>query len=252
MTEQLLDRTRRTDKPFGPHAWGTLSGNPSAVSVSDPPESAHPALTSMDSKQARDETRRRLNDVQIDRGTCIVTDAGSEALDLQAARAVVFYNLPVGIRQLTQTVGRVRRIGSKFVNVLIYILGHHGSSDEVALTQLNTKHQITTLLQNQTTTTPHQTSTDDSLNFLSNFADRPIARTTRTRLRVRSEKTSPTLGGRGLDLKEIHKVKPLHVNQDPATPVAERSSFGSRVGWRPPTPHAERSSLGSRAGVRAV
>lgn len=73
----------------------------------------------------------------------LITNAGSEALDLQAARVVVCYDLPWGPDELTQIVGRARRVGSLHQNVLVYILTCQRTVDQRTLTLLKTKHNLT-------------------------------------------------------------------------------------------------------------
>ncbi len=76
-------------------------------------------------------------------GVLLISNAGSEALDLQAARAVVCYDLPWGTLELTQVIGRVRRIGSSHSTVSVYLLGHESSTDRTDLTRLKNKSKIT-------------------------------------------------------------------------------------------------------------
>jgi SNF2 family DNA or RNA helicase len=99
-------------------------------------------ITGSVSGPARDKVRAAFNQGQVP-GGLILTNAGAEALDLQAARAVVFYDLPWGVDDLTQTIGRARRIGSRHASVLVYVLGHEATLDRLGRQQLNTKHHIT-------------------------------------------------------------------------------------------------------------
>jgi SNF2 family DNA or RNA helicase len=103
----------------------------------------------------------------------LITGAGAEALDLQEARAVVFYDLPWGPDELTQTVGRARRLGSKHENILVFILNCLSTVDQRTLQLLITKKTITSLLDPQTytsttptvataTATPTDTSAEDA------------------------------------------------------------------------------------------
>lgn len=115
-------------------------------------------ITGADGKAARDQARSRFqreNDPIGGLGgtTClIVTNAGAESLDLQRARAVVLYDLPWTTAELTQVVGRARRIGSPHASVLVYALGQNNLSDRADAMRIRTRSRITTNIINTLTT----------------------------------------------------------------------------------------------------
>lgn len=119
-----------------------------------------------DTPQAqRDRTRQRFQQAP-ESGVLLITNAGSESLDLEAARAVVLYNLPWTMGELKQVVGRARRFGSVHRSVLVYVLGHESTSDVRDQQRLQLKHTITTTSESATTTPAKSAavSTTDSEN----------------------------------------------------------------------------------------
>jgi len=72
-----------------------------------------------------------------------ITNAGNTALDLQAARVVVLFDLPWSPGDLTQTVGRARRKGSVHKLLVVVFLGVQQTVDSHTLTLLQKKEQLT-------------------------------------------------------------------------------------------------------------
>ncbi len=66
----------------------------------------------------------------------LVTDAGGEALDLQAASTIVFYDLPWSYGNFTQVLGRARRFGSTHTTVQAILLVARNSFDEAIFSTL--------------------------------------------------------------------------------------------------------------------
>lgn len=66
----------------------------------------------------------------------LITDAGGEALDLQAARNIVFVDLPWSYGNFLQVIGRARRFGSTHDNVLAVLLGANATFDQTIATHL--------------------------------------------------------------------------------------------------------------------
>jgi SNF2 family DNA or RNA helicase len=73
-----------------------------------------------------DKTRRKAQEVfqkhDSDVRVIFITDAGSEAINLQAAAAMVFYDMPWSWGNYVQTLGRMIRIGSPHKGVLAFHL----------------------------------------------------------------------------------------------------------------------------------
>lgn len=72
----------------------------------------------------------------------LITAAGGAALDLQAARIVVLYDLPWSWGELTQIVGRARRVGSPHESIMAVLLINEGSIDEHTLSILEDKESL--------------------------------------------------------------------------------------------------------------
>jgi hypothetical protein len=74
----------------------------------------------------KEDGRRRAQQAFQDPGSSVrvvfITDAGSEAINLQAAGAMVFYDAPWSWGNYTQIIGRMIRIGSPHRGVLVYHL----------------------------------------------------------------------------------------------------------------------------------
>lgn len=81
----------------------------------------------------------------------LVTDAGGEALDLQAASVIVFYDLPWSYGNFTQVLGRARRFGSAHTSVLAILLVATHSFDETVFETLQRKEKMIRMLIRQGT-----------------------------------------------------------------------------------------------------
>lgn len=74
--------------------------------------------------------QREKVEEQIDKGTIVlVTQAGTESINLQKANTVIFYDIPFAIQTFIQMVGRVTRMDSKFDHQDIYFIEAEGTSD---------------------------------------------------------------------------------------------------------------------------
>lgn len=98
-------------------------------------------ITGDDSVAQRDVSRQRF---QVDPAvnTILLTDAGGEALDLQAADVVLFYDLPWSYGNFQQLIGRARRLGSQHPNILALLLGATRTCDVPIITALQRKEQL--------------------------------------------------------------------------------------------------------------
>lgn len=74
--------------------------------------------------------QREKVEEQIDKGTIVlVTQAGTESINLQKANTVVFYDIPFAVQTFIQMVGRVTRMDSKYDHQDIYFIEAEGTSD---------------------------------------------------------------------------------------------------------------------------
>ena len=71
-----------------------------------------------------------------------ITTAGSEALNLQAASVVLFYDTPWSYGDLVQTIGRAQRIGSIQEHILILHLVNKGTIDMRVMTRVTDKKEL--------------------------------------------------------------------------------------------------------------
>jgi len=77
-------------------------------------------ITGKDSDSARRAHQKEFQNLDSDMKVIFITDAGSEAINLQAASALVFYDAPWSWGNYVQTLGRPIRIGSPHPNVCAY------------------------------------------------------------------------------------------------------------------------------------
>ena len=75
-------------------------------------------ITGTDSEKARDAAQTAFQDLKSDTRVIFITNAGSEAINLQAASAMVFYDMPWSWGDYVQILGRMIRIGSPHKGVL--------------------------------------------------------------------------------------------------------------------------------------
>ena len=74
--------------------------------------------------------QREKVEEQINKGTIVlVTQAGTESINLQKANTVIFYDIPFAVQTFIQMVGRVTRMDSKFDHQDIYFIEAEGTSD---------------------------------------------------------------------------------------------------------------------------
>lgn len=122
---------------------------------------AHGRITGKDPAKSKDAARLRFQSDPA-YNVMLITDAGGESLDLQAARVVVFYDLPWSWGTLTQVVGRIRRIGTAHTQLLAFLLVANSTIDETVLSQLQAKEAATksTITETESTLTTTETDTE--------------------------------------------------------------------------------------------
>lgn len=85
----------------------------------------------------KDQVTKMLRDGKLKVLVC--TDAASEGLNLQAAGALINYDLPWNPSRVEQRIGRIDRIGQKYGAVLVVNLFLHNSVDQQVYTALRTR-----------------------------------------------------------------------------------------------------------------
>lgn len=79
-------------------------------------------ITGKENTDQRKANQDVFQDASSDTRVIFITDAGSEAINLQTASAMVFYDAPWSWGAYVQALGRPQRIGSKHTRVLVYHL----------------------------------------------------------------------------------------------------------------------------------
>jgi len=87
----------------------------------------------------REQNRSRFQDPESGVNIMLITNAGSAAINLQAASALIFYDSPWSYGDYKQLLGRMVRIGSKHTTVLALHLVVEGSIDMHVLKTLKKK-----------------------------------------------------------------------------------------------------------------
>jgi ERCC4-related helicase len=77
-----------------------------------------------------------------DARVCVITLAGSEAIDLHAASTLVFYDLPWSFGEFRQVIGRVRRKGSEHSSILVLVPMAKSTVDEHTFNILQQKENL--------------------------------------------------------------------------------------------------------------
>jgi len=79
-------------------------------------------ITGAEKDQERKASQDAFQDLKSDTRVVFITAAGSEAINLQAASALVFFDSPWSWGEYVQVIGRMIRIGSPHKGVLVYHL----------------------------------------------------------------------------------------------------------------------------------
>ena len=98
-------------------------------------------ITGEESARVREANRVRFQtteDVQV----MVIDGAGGQALDLQAAGVVVYFDLPWGWGEFIQILGRARRVGTTHPKVLAVLLLTTNSIDTYTVSLLNQKESL--------------------------------------------------------------------------------------------------------------
>jgi SNF2 family DNA or RNA helicase len=99
-------------------------------------------ITGAEDEADREEARIKFQDVNSGTNIILITNAASEALNLQTASAMIFLDAPWSYGQYKQLLGRMVRIGSKHTTVLAIHLVMEGTIDNYVLKTLKKKKEI--------------------------------------------------------------------------------------------------------------
>jgi len=89
-----------------------------------------------------DDPTRHANKVAFTTGdnrAMLITNAGAESLNLQAAKYIVFLTLPWDPATFIQVIGRIRRVGSNHATIVVYVLIADDTIDEYIAAVLRDK-----------------------------------------------------------------------------------------------------------------
>lgn len=101
--------------------------------------------------------QREKVEEQIDKGTIVlVTQAGTESINLQRANTVIFYDIPFAVQTFIQMVGRVTRMDSKYDHQDIYFIEAEGTSDTYRRILLQMNGQLIAQIFGKVNTLPLQ------------------------------------------------------------------------------------------------
>jgi SNF2 family DNA or RNA helicase len=78
-------------------------------------------ITGAENTRQRDEAQAAFQDLKSDVRVVVITNAGSEAINLQAGAALIYFDMPWSWGDFVQILGRMVRIGSPHRGVLVYL-----------------------------------------------------------------------------------------------------------------------------------
>jgi SWI/SNF-related matrix-associated actin-dependent regulator of chromatin subfamily A member 5 len=96
-------------------------------------------ITGSETPVMREQNQRLFQDPESDTNVICITMAGSDAINLQAAKAIIFYDSPWSAGDYLQILGRMIRIGSAHDSVFAIHLIASQTVDDRVMTVLNTK-----------------------------------------------------------------------------------------------------------------
>lgn len=102
----------------------------------------HVQITGDDSTKERHIAQKRFQDLDQDYSVIFITQAGSAAINLQAANVILYYDTPWSYGDLYQSIGRAQRIGSIRENILLLHMVNKDTIDEHVLNILDKKKNL--------------------------------------------------------------------------------------------------------------
>lgn len=107
-------------------------------------------ITGKDSEKNRQKAQKLFQDAKSDVKVIFITDAGGVGINLQMARALIFYDMPWTWGDYVQTIGRMIRIGSPHKGVVVYHLMAERPFDTKANRKTIDHHVLALLRQKKT------------------------------------------------------------------------------------------------------
>lgn len=77
-------------------------------------------ITGADNAKSRQASQDEFQDMRSETKIIFITAAGGTALNLQSAEAMIFYDMPWSYGAFLQALGRMVRIGSAYISVMVY------------------------------------------------------------------------------------------------------------------------------------
>jgi SNF2 family DNA or RNA helicase len=99
-------------------------------------------ITGDDSIDDRNKARKLFQDMDGDHNIIFITQAGSAAINLQAAGIILYYDTPWSYGDLYQSIGRAQRIGSIQKHILLLHMVNIKTIDEHVLDILDSKKDL--------------------------------------------------------------------------------------------------------------
>jgi len=99
-------------------------------------------ITGDNNIQERNDSRKYFQDLKQDCKIIFITQAGSAAINLQAAGIILYYDTPWSYGDLYQSIGRAQRIGSIREHILLLHMVNQKTIDEHVLDILDSKKNL--------------------------------------------------------------------------------------------------------------
>jgi len=118
------------------------SGIPRLEALLDELELKHTKITGDNNDEERKQARLDFQDPDKGIDIIFITQAGSAAINLQAANVILFYDTPWSYGDLYQTIGRAQRIGSVYGHITLLHMVNTNTIDEHVLKILEPKKKL--------------------------------------------------------------------------------------------------------------
>jgi SNF2 family DNA or RNA helicase len=102
----------------------------------------HVQITGDNSSDERTAAKKMFQDPESGVNVIFITNAGSAAINLQAAKVILFYDTPWSYGDLYQTIGRAQRIGSIYEHILLMHMVLRDTIDEHVIKILESKKDL--------------------------------------------------------------------------------------------------------------
>jgi intein/homing endonuclease/superfamily II DNA or RNA helicase len=102
----------------------------------------HTKITGDNSSDERTASKKIFQDTESGVNVIFITGAGSAAINLQAAKIILFYDTPWSYGDLYQTIGRAQRIGSIYEHICLMHMVNKNTIDEHVLKILESKKSL--------------------------------------------------------------------------------------------------------------